>query len=399
MRSGDGPSRQIPTVDRTSNRRSSVEALCPLDWIRSTKWPRIPDKRSIPLRFVDLFCGCGGLTLGAIEVARVLGRYPHVLLAADSDRQTLSVYERNFSKWLSRASADDILSLLPGDVGSRPTPGERSLSEECEELDLLVAGPPCQGHSDLNNKTRRHDPRNALYLRAVRFAELTRPRAILIENVPTAVHDMENVVDVARSALEACGYTTESFVASAGDVGLAQTRRRHFLVAHQDAPGTVEPLLQTQRRIPSPLRDFVGDLEFEWRQSDDMFAKPSQMMKRNRDRVDYLFSHGLYELPDSERPPCHRDQRHSYKSVYGRLSWGKPAQTLTSGFGSMGQGRYVHPSQRRVITPHEAARIQGFPDFYDFSGVEKRLTLHTMIANAVPPRLAASVILALFSEH
>ncbi|MEN8220818.1 MAG: DNA cytosine methyltransferase [Pseudomonadota bacterium] len=106
----------------------------------------------------------------------------------------------------------------------------------------------------------------------------------------------------------------------------------------------------------------------------------------------------MYNLPDLVRPSCHKNKNHSYKSCYGRLYWDKPAQTITSGFGSMGQGRYIHPLRKRVITPHEAARIQGFPDFFDFSMVNLRGDLHGMIANAVPPKITAMIINSLLDN-
>jgi DNA mismatch endonuclease (patch repair protein) len=77
--------------------------------------------------------------------------------------------------------------------------------------------------------------------------------------------------------------------------------------------------------------------------------------------------------------------------MYGRLAWDEPAQTVTTGFGSMGQGRYVHPARKRTLTPHEAARLQMLPDFYDFDGVQTRTALATMIGNAVPPVLAMAI--------
>ena len=83
-------------------------------------------------------------------------------------------------------------------------------------------------------------------------------------------------------------------------------------------------------------------------------------------------------------------------SMYGRMHGNKPAQTLTSGFGSMGQGRYVHPTERRLLTPHEAARIQGLPDFFDFSAVRAISALREMIANAVPPQFTAALISQMF---
>ncbi len=95
---------------------------------------------------------------------------------------------------------------------------------------------------------------------------------------------------------------------------------------------------------------------------------------------------------------CHRDPNHKYKSMYGRLDWDKPAQTITTGFGSPGQGRYLHPSQLRTLTPHEAARLQFFPDWYDFRSVTKRKRLQEMVGNAVPPKLGYLLTLDVLSD-
>lgn len=114
----------------------------------------------------------------------------------------------------------------------------------------------------------------------------------------------------------------------------------------------------------------------------------------NRERIQYLFDHELYDLPDAMRPPCHRDKKHSYRSVYGRLRWDEPAPTITSGFNSPGQGRFIHPDARRTLTPHEAARAQFIPDFFRW-GDAKREPLTQMIGNAVPPKLAYGVALEL----
>ena len=77
--------------------------------------------------------------------------------------------------------------------------------------------------------------------------------------------------------------------------------------------------------------------------------------------------------------------------MYGRLAWNQPAQTVTTGFGSMGQGRYVHPARQRTITPHEASRLQMLPDFMDFSTVSKRKALAQLIGNTVPTALGIAI--------
>ena len=114
----------------------------------------------------------------------------------------------------------------------------------------------------------------------------------------------------------------------------------------------------------------------------------------NQRRINYLFDSGSYELPDEERPDCHRLKPHPYRAVYGRMRPDTPAPTITSGFGSTGQGRFVHPNERRTLTPHEAARVQFFPDFFDF-GTRGRRAYQEMIGNAVPPKLAYVVALDL----
>ena len=77
--------------------------------------------------------------------------------------------------------------------------------------------------------------------------------------------------------------------------------------------------------------------------------------------------------------------------MYGRLWWDQPAQTITTGFGSMGQGRYVHPTRRRTITPHEAARLQTIPDYVQLGVDEQRSAWADMIGNAVPPFLTRAL--------
>src|SRR5204862_6860500 len=101
-----------------------------------------------------------------------------------------------------------------------------------------------------------------------------------------------------------------------------------------------------------------------------------------------------YDLPDAQRPDCHRLKEHAYKAVYGRMRWDQPAPTITRGFGSSGQGRFVHPIRRGTLTPHEAARVQFFPDFFEFGDLGRR-ALQELIGNAVPSKLASVVVLDL----
>ena len=113
----------------------------------------------------------------------------------------------------------------------------------------------------------------------------------------------------------------------------------------------------------------------------------AEMSKLNQERIDWLFDNDAYELPNHIRPVCHQDG-HTYPSVYGRMSWEKPAPTLTTGYVSPGRGRFIHPRERRVLTPREAARLQGFPNWFNFmpypDNPSKRGQLAKWVGDAVP---------------
>ncbi|MFT3733714.1 MAG: DNA cytosine methyltransferase [Rhodocyclaceae bacterium] len=172
-----------------------------------------------------------------------------------------------------------------------------------------------------------------------------------------------------------------------------------MLVASLSPFKPIEHHILKVKKQPGVLSRFIGDLSNEEDHSVEIFRTPSKMSQANSERVNILFSKNIYDLPNQFRPACHRDKSHSYVSVYGRLRWDQPAQTITSGFGSMGQGRYIHPERKRTITPHEAARIQGFPDFFDFSEIKHRTSLQEIIANAVPPPIIAEILSHLLGDH
>ncbi|MFQ5651431.1 MAG: DNA cytosine methyltransferase [bacterium] len=375
------------TVSKLSNdchRTSYDDPGSDFDWLYLRLKHRSPGENSTePIRCVDLFSGCGGLSLGAKEACMAADLDFQPILALDNDAAALAVYVRNFSP--IRAHNCDIEHIVNGKNGGRITAAERELLNEIKTVDLLLAGPPCQGHSDLNNHTRRKDKRNTLYERVGRFAEIMEPESILIENVPTIIHSHDRVLFETIELLQRRGYQVDSGIVDLSEVGVPQKRKRHVLVASLDNYVKIEEVVEKYRVSLRTVRWAIEDLEQE--KSNGIFAAPSCHTTENLKRIDYLFENELYDLPDAMRPACHRNG-HSYKSMYGRIHYDEPAQTITSGYGCPGQGRFIHPTQRRALTPHEAARLQFFPDFFDFSNVERRTALANMIGNAVPMKLS-----------
>ena len=348
-----------------------------------------PSSRGM-IRAADLFSGCGGLSLGVREASVAIGKKFESAFALDSDESSLSVYKTNFNP--VHALNEDVWSVLTGKVGDSLQREERNLLKKIGGIDVCLAGPPCQGHSDLNNHTRRTDKRNHLYERVARFAEVACPSHIIIENVPTIVHGKDRALDKTIRHLEQLGYKVDAAIIDLTSIGVPQRRKRHVVVATGQSLSIEEIIkfhkVSEERTVRWAIADLARKSPFA------LFDSPSVLTKENAKRIEYLMKTGTYDLPNRLRPLCHQDE-HSYVSMYGRLSYDQPAQTITSGFGSPGQGRYIHPSRRRTLTPHEAARLQFFPDSFDFSSVRLRTALANMIGNAVPMLLAFVLCLAL----
>lgn len=384
LRSG---TRVASTVQRRSKQSGDdAHSAFDLAWLQSPKRPEHSAERG-QVRIVDLFSGCGGLSLGITEACRALRLGVEHIFAADINPLAQTIYTQNFPG--GRFFGEAVQTLV-GQINQRFSKEEKWLRDDFGPVDILAAGPPCQGHSDLNNHTRRDDPKNALFETVIRFVQLLEPTHVVIENVPGIRHDKRGVTHVGRLALEAMGYKVFEQVLLASELGAAQRRRRFIMVATRQPEFSFLDLSSVARE--RTVRWACSDLlEITGGGAIDSQASSS---RDNRQRIAYLFEHDLYDLPDEMRPACHRLKKHSYHSVYGRLRWDEPAPTITSGFNSPGQGRFIHPAKHRTLTPHEAARLQFFPDFFDWNNANRE-GLTQMIGNAVPPKLAYAVALEL----
>lgn len=382
-----------------------------LAWDRLVLSGVVPEYESLSdapnITIADVFCGAGGLSAGTVEACRALGLRTNVAFGGDQDQEALAVFESNLRP--STVTSRNISTLVDYAIDGQadtaqfsypPCLLEESLLAWQNKVTVLVGGPPCQGHSNLNNKTRGEDPRNLLYLSVPALAVALNVSAVIIENVPEVRQDKQSVFSTASSLLRSEGFHVASILMNATSLGVPQTRKRVFLIASK---GGELPLDQAYEACSRPLRSImhaISDLEDE---GDDasIFRSTSRFDAVSQSRIDYLFDNELYELPNELRPDCHKDG-HSYPSVYGRLRADLPSGTITQGFNTIGRGRFIHPTRRRTITPHEAARIQGFPDQYDWnqpSGSSwARSTYAKLIGNAVPPMMGYSAMLAILAS-
>jgi DNA (cytosine-5)-methyltransferase 1 len=362
---------------------TALTELFDFAWLKSKQRPS-ETVGGAQIRVVDLFAGCGGLSVGVSEACRALELNAHTVLANDFDSETLEVYGLNFPE--AELVHGPIEELLDSNCGEPLSASERQLRKRLGHIDLVIGGPPCQGHSDFNNHTRNADPKNALYLKMARFCEVVNPKHVIIENVPGIQRDTSRSAQKTWKILKDLGYNVDSGVIDASRLGVAQRRRRSITLASRAITPSVAAAVSDLEVDERPVTWAIGDLASI--ESSAVFDTATVPSAENARRINYLFEQeeDIWELPDDERPDCHRLKPHTYKAVYGRMYADKPAPTITTGFGSNGRGRFVHPNLPRTLTPHEAARIQFFPDFYNF-GTPTRTKLHRMIGNAVPAKL------------
>ncbi|MCX2921510.1 DNA cytosine methyltransferase [Stenotrophomonas rhizophila] len=332
-------------------------------------------------RVADLFSGAGGLSLGFSSAGF------DIAFATDHDSDSLATYSSNFNHLSAQM---DLSRGTPRSVASQ-------IIDCAGEIDVLIGGPPCQGFS-LQRRGAAVDPRNDLLLRHVQIGLALNVKAILIENVPAilGVRGADHLAKV-YSLLSRKSYHVTSRVLQAADYGVPQLRRRAFVVALRNdccdrfdfeaplhLPDSYKTVRDAFEGIPSPPINYEVHPNFKNHQR-------RRVSELNLKRLSFVpEGGGRLDIPEELRLPCHRkDNGHRHLDVYGRMSWRRPAPTITAMFDSFTRGRFAHPEEVRNITNREGARLQSFPDSFIFTGDQKSVA--RQIGNAVPPLLAASV--------
>jgi DNA (cytosine-5)-methyltransferase 1 len=384
----------------TKKFKREIKDLAPYQafWLQflqgKTKFPTAIGEKSFGV--ADLFCASGGLSLGFASAASLLNVPLNYVLGVDIDPRALEVYKYHHKDGETYAgSVEDLVDYQVRDQGENAVfayPPKLTHIGECaisEPIEIVLAGPPCQGNSTMNVKTRYNDPRNKLYLSAVAFAVAVDAEIVLIENVPGVLKDINGVVFSAISLLRKSGYHINGEILAADKLGWPQTRKRYFLIATKKPKAlSLKEIAVIGKRDAANLKWIIGDLE-KLSQKDILHSTPA-LSEENVERITYLQREDLRDLPLHLRPKSHREGT-TFTTVYGRLDWEKPSGTITTGFLSPGRGRYIHPTQPRCLSPVEAARIQGFPDDYfpihDLVPEIRRMELAKWIGDAVPPIL------------
>jgi DNA (cytosine-5)-methyltransferase 1 len=355
---------------------------------------------------VDLFSGCGGLSLGLSEA----GWTPAV--AVDHDAFALQTHRANFPGLA--------LDLDLGDPGRR---AELTAMLAHVQVDLVAGGPPCQPFSRAGrNKIRSlvaagtrpaHDDRSELWRAFLDVVLAVRPRAVLMENVPDmALMDDLEVVRIIVDELEEFGYHTQVRLVGAWQHGVPQHRRRLILLARLD--GDTFPWPGQSDEVT--VRQAIGDLPrlgMSTGARQMTYTRPvelSDFAARMRDGADagHVWDHMTRPVREDDRqifermtphtrytdiaPELRRYRSDTYDDRYKRLDWDRRSRSITAHIAKDGYW-YIHPAESRTLTVREAARIQTFPDRFRFAG--GRSHAFRQIGNAVPPLLGEAAAVAL----
>jgi DNA (cytosine-5)-methyltransferase 1 len=331
---------------------------------------------------IDLFSGCGGLTLG-LKLAGF-----KVLAAVENDALAVETYKANHPEVL----------VLPHDIREVKAAALRKhLRLETGELDLLAGCPPCQGFSTLrtrNGAKQKRDRRNSLITNMVRFARAFRPKAIMMENVP-GLAEHWSFRKLCRD-LRRIGYRIEWDIKDARNYGVPQRRKRLIMVAGRK----FEVLLAKESKAIKTVRSAIGDLKSPGRSRDKLQNLPENRSAKVRKLIRAIPKDGgsRTNLPRSKQLACHK-RSDGFRDIYGRMAWDQPAPTITGGCFNPSKGRFLHPVANRAITLREAAILQSFPRRYRFPVDKSKELIALMIGNAFPPtfirRHAGKIVRAL----
>ena len=339
-------------------------------------------------KLLDLFSGCGGMTLGFTD-PRFGGGFKSVF-AIDWEKAAADSYSLNFGP---HAVCGDIEEWASGNYA-------------VPKADIVVGGPPCQGFS-LLNKGRIGDSRRALWQPYLDLVEMCGASVFVIENVQWLLNSSEHGAIVKRA--RELGFRTTGALLNAADYGAPQTRIRAFILGWKCDLGENIPFppKPTHSRIKNHLflkpwvtvRDAISDLSApEGTEIRDVSSPLNLHFGRNpteksKQRYRAVPPGGnrfdLQKNAPELTPECWIRKTNGGTDLFGRLWWDRPSVTIRTEFFKPEKGRYLHPEQHRPITHREAARLMGFPDDFQFAGT--KIEIAKQIGNAVPPPLAGAV--------
>lgn len=355
-------------------------------------------KGSYALVGIDLFAGAGGLSLGAVQAG------VEVRLAVEADPHAADTYQHNHLQ--TNVFRGDIRKLVRLDI------------RQDNQATILFGGPPCQGFSTSNQRTRTMDnPANWLFREFMRIARMWEPDWLLLENVRGMVEtEGGTFLDRILQSFQQIGYTTTYWVLNAVDFGVPQRRSRLFIIGSRDGvvPDPPRPTVCAGKYITvHQALDDLPELEngasvsyMAYRcAAHSAYARlmrqglthcANHLVTRNASAILARYEHvpqgGNWESIPARLMRNYADRTRCHTGIYYRLRETEPSAVI----GNYRKNMLIHPRQDRGLSVREAARLQSFPDTYEFCGSVG--FQQQQVGNAVPPLLAKAAFRTIMAQ-
>lgn len=352
---------------------------------------------------IDLFCGCGGFSKGFQQAGF------NIRFGIDMWKDATVTYKQNFPSAV--VMNEDIMKISSQDILNKTEMNK-------EDVDIIIGGPPCQGFS-LSGKRMIDDERNKLYKSFVGLVSEIKPKVFVMENVPGLVRLFKG--QVAEQVIEDftnVGYKVKMRILSADNYGVPQQRKRVFFVGinkeyfgeeiKYDYPA---PFMGIGTDIPAwTCKDAISDLDFV---PDDRslgekilyeIEPQCQYQVDMRKNSEFVLNHSITIhkektkeiialVPDGgnyKSLPKELQGTRKVNIAWTRMDSKKPCFTIDTG-----HNHHFHYKENRVPTVRESARIQSFPDDFEFIGI--KTSQLKQVGNAVPPLLAEAIAKSVIS--
>ena len=343
---------------------------------------------------IDLFAGCGGLSKGFMDAGF------NIIVGVDNDQAALNTFAKNHNG----------AKVLHADLSSQETFDKIKEIAGKKDIDVIIAGPPCQGFS-LSGPRNFDDERNELYLAVIEMVRQYRPKGFIIENVPgmATLYDGQ-IKDEILKRFKEIGYNIECKILCAADYGVPQLRKRLiFMGIRKDIgkprfpeptfnPGNYRTCRDAISDLP-PLENEIGEEESSY--TSEPLTEYQILMRQN---MNVLYNHVATKhtqlvkdtialVPEGgnykDLPPGWGKSR-KFNEAWTRYDGSKPSKTIDTG-----HRNHFHYKYNRVPTIRENARLQSFPDNFIFTGTKTQQ--NRQVGNAVPPLLGPVLGKALIS--
>ena len=338
------------------------------------------------LLIVDLFSGAGGLSYGL-----TLAGFKTVS-AVEHDKYAAATYKKNHP------------SVKVFDTSIVNVTGNQ-LKNGYDAINGVIGSPPCQAFSTLGNRDLK-DPRAWLFKEYIRILTELSPQFFVFENVKGLLSiDNGHHFDIILNLLNDLGYTTSYALLNASEFGVPQHRKRVFVFGCKlgklsfpsPTHGTIKSLLTVEDALSDMPNAVNNSTIIPYNTSPNNSLQAWYRSDSNGISQHILPEHGnkLINLIKKikQGQSIKNVKNHHVKSYfpnsYGRLLWNKPSPTITRNLGSPSSANCIHPIEHRGLTSREGARLQTFPDSFEFCGNKGSVNLQ--IGNAVPPILAMAI--------